>query len=263
MSECPFIWFMEQLIPILNKLQDVAAMVETPILDLPQIVVVGEQSSGKSSVLEGLVGRDFLPRGTGIVTRRPLQLQLIHKKSIGPGPKEWGEFLHLPDRKFTNFNEIRREIEAETTRVSGGNKVFWFWFLIFQRISPQPISLRIYSPNVVTLSLVDLPGLTKVPVGDQPRDIAQRLRELVLEYASRPNALILAVSPANSDLANSDGLRLAREVDPAGERTIGVLTKLDLMDRGTDCADVLRGRIYKLKYFLKFYDNQVRFHWSY
>ena len=72
---------MDQLIPLVNKLQDALAMadVEEPI-DLPQIVVVGSQSSGKSSVLESLVGRDFLPRGSGIVTRRPLILQLINTR---------------------------------------------------------------------------------------------------------------------------------------------------------------------------------------
>jgi dynamin 1-like protein len=90
-------------------------------LDLPQIVVVGSQSSGKSSVLEAIVGRDFLPRGSGmtnfffkksllkstnllgIVTRRPLILQLLNKKYSGSGPKEWGEFLHIPGQKFDNF----------------------------------------------------------------------------------------------------------------------------------------------------------------
>jgi len=114
---------MEQLIPVINKLQDVVAVVETNQLDLPQIVVVGEQSSGKSSVLESLVGRDFLPRGSGIVTRRPLILQLIFKRHLGTGPKEWGEFLHLPGRKFTDFAEIRKEIQADTDRISGSNKV--------------------------------------------------------------------------------------------------------------------------------------------
>uniref|UniRef100_A0A663EL90 dynamin GTPase n=1 Tax=Aquila chrysaetos chrysaetos TaxID=223781 RepID=A0A663EL90_AQUCH len=69
---------MEALIPVINKLQDVFNTVGADIIQLPQIVVVGTQSSGKSSVLESLVGRDLLPRGTGVVTRRPLILQLVH-----------------------------------------------------------------------------------------------------------------------------------------------------------------------------------------
>ena len=61
------------------------------------------------------------------------------------------------------------------------------------------------------------------------------------------NALILAISPANLDLANSDALKLAKAVDPAGDRTIGVITKIDLMDDGTDCLEVLQGSVYPLK----------------
>lgn len=93
----------------------------------------------------------------------------------------------------------------------------------------MPINLRIFSPNVLTLTLVDLPGVTRVPVGDQPRDIEKQIRDMLLKYISKPSCIILAVTAANTDLANSDGLKLAREVDPEGTRTIGVLTKVDLM----------------------------------
>lgn len=102
------------------------------------------------------MGRDFLPRGQGIVTRRPLVLQLINtpipptSTSEAPPYTEWGQFLHV-ERRFTEFNEIRKEIEAETFRVAGQNK----------GISKLPIHLRIYSPHVLDLTLVDLPGLTK------------------------------------------------------------------------------------------------------
>jgi vacuolar protein sorting-associated protein 1 len=89
--------------------------------------------------------------------------------------------------------------------------------------------LRIFSPNVLTLTLVDLPGLTRVPVGDQPRDIEKQIRDMILRYITKPSCIILAVTAANTDLANSDGLKLARDVDPEGSRTIGVLTKVDLM----------------------------------
>jgi replication fork clamp-binding protein CrfC len=114
-------------------------------------------------------------------------------------------------------------------------------------ISPQPINLRIFSPKVLTLTLVDLPGLTKVPVGDQPKDIEKQIRDMILKYITKPNSIILAVTAANSDLANSDGLKLARDVDPEGLRTIGVLTKVDLMDQGTDVIDILAGRVVPLR----------------
>jgi hypothetical protein len=82
------------------------------------------------------------------------------------------------------------------------------------------------------LTLVDLPGLTKVPVGDQPRDIEKQIRDMLMKYISKPACIILAVTAANQDLANSEGLKMAREVDPEGNRTIGVLTKVDLMCAG-------------------------------
>lgn len=140
-----------------------------------------------------------------------------------------------------------RETDAKTGKNAG--------------ISPVPINLRIFSPNVLTLTLVDLPGLTKVPVGDQPKDIEKQIRDMILKYITKPNAIILAVTAANTDLANSDGLKLAREVDPegifnfnscsladnSGNRTIGVLTKIDLMDQGTDVVDILAGRIIPLR----------------
>ncbi|WVW79987.1 hypothetical protein I302_101960 [Kwoniella bestiolae CBS 10118] len=144
------------------------------------------------------------------------------------GNVTYAEFLHI-NRRFTDFEEIRKEIENETYRVAGQNK----------GVSKLPINLKIYGPGVLNLTLVDLPGLTKVPVGDQPTDIERQIKNLVLDYISKPNAVILAVSPANVDLANSDALKLARSVDPRGLRTLGVLTKLDLMDAGTNALDIL------------------------
>ncbi|XP_010874311.2 dynamin-1-like protein isoform X2 [Esox lucius] len=232
---------METLIPVINRLQEVFLTVGAEIIQLPQIVVVGSQSSGKSSVLESLVGRDFLPRGSGIVTRRPLVLQLVNvpplsertQQETGIKAEEWGTFLHSKNQIFTDFQEICKEIEEETERSSGGNK----------GISPEPIYLKIFSPHVLNLTLVDLPGITKVPVGDQPEDIEAQVQQMILSFISNPNSLILSVSPANSDLATSDALKLAREVDPDGRRTLLVVSKLDLMDAGTDALEVLLGRV--------------------
>lgn len=233
---------MEQLIPIINKLQDVFNAVGSDAIALPQITVIGSQSSGKSSVLENIVGRDFLPRGSGIVTRRPLVLQLINipppsDQKKRPPFEEWGEFLHKPNEMFSDFQKIREEIEAETDKLTGSNK----------GVSNKPIRLKIYSPHVLNLTLVDLPGMTRIPVGDQPPDIEKQIRSMILEYISNPNAIILSVSAANTDLANSDGIQLAKEVDPEGNRTIGVITKLDIMDRGTDAFDVLTGKVIPLR----------------
>ncbi|XP_055592609.1 dynamin-1-like protein [Uranotaenia lowii] len=238
---------MEALIPVVNKLQDVFNTVGSDAIQLPQIVVLGSQSSGKSSVIESLVGRTFLPRGTGIVTRRPLVLQLVYTplddrehRSAEHGTvslEEWGRFLHIKNKIFSDFEDIRREIENETDRMAGSNK----------GICPEPISLKIYSNKVVNLTLVDLPGITKVPVGDQPENIEDQIKELLIKYIENPNSIILAVTAANTDMATSESLKMAKECDPDGRRTLAVLTKLDLMDAGTDAIDILCGRVIPVK----------------
>ncbi|CAB3228486.1 unnamed protein product [Arctia plantaginis] len=238
---------MEALIPVINKLQDVFNTVGADAIQLPQIIVLGTQSSGKSSVIESLVGRSFLPRGPGIVTRRPLVLQLVYSpkeskehRSAEEGTvnlEEWGKFLHTKDKIYSDFDAIRQEIERETDRMAGSNK----------GICPEPISLKIFSTRVVNLTLVDLPGITKVPIGDQPEDIENQIRNLIIKYIGNPNSIILAVTAANTDMATSEAIKMSKEVDPDGRRTLAVVTKLDLMDAGTDAIDILCGRVIPVK----------------
>ncbi|XP_061378776.1 dynamin-1-like protein isoform X6 [Danaus plexippus] len=263
---------MEALIPVINKLQDVFNTVGADAIQLPQIIVLGTQSSGKSSVIESLVGRSFLPRGPGIVTRRPLILQLVYSPKDSKEHRsaeevykrqedgndswnplaqltqnifskgtvnldEWGKFLHTKDKIYSDFDEIRKEIERETDRMAGSNK----------GICPEAINLKIYSTRVVNLTLVDLPGITKVPIGDQPEDIENQIRNLIVKYIANPNSIILAVTAANTDMATSEAIKLAKDVDPDGRRTLAVVTKLDLMDAGTDAIDILCGRVIPVK----------------
>uniref|UniRef100_A0A8C6VTN6 Dynamin-2 n=1 Tax=Nothobranchius furzeri TaxID=105023 RepID=A0A8C6VTN6_NOTFU len=219
---------MEDLIPLINKLQDAFSSIgQSCNLDLPQIAVVGGQSAGKSSVLENFVGRLYLKSGLIVVSTFPIPVFSV----------EYAEFLHCKGRKFVDFEEVRMEIEAETDRLTGSNK----------GISPIPINLRVYSPNVLNLTLIDLPGMTKVAVGDQPPDIEHQIRDMLLQFITKESCLILAVTPANMDLANSDALKIAKEVDPQGLRTIGVITKLDLMDEGTDARDILENKLLPLR----------------
>ncbi|KAI9384907.1 hypothetical protein POPTR_012G125300v4 [Populus trichocarpa] len=190
------------VIPIVNKLQDIFAHLGSQsTIELPQVAVVGSQSSGD-----------------------------------GSGEDEWGEFLHLPGKRFYDFSEIRNEIQAETAKEAGGNK----------GVSDKQIRLKIFSPNVLDITLVDLPGITKVPVGDQPSDIEARIRTMIMSYIKKPSCLILAVTAANSDLANSDALQIAGNADPDG-KTIGIITKLDIMDRGTDARNLLLGKVIPLR----------------
>ncbi|ORZ37105.1 Dynamin central region-domain-containing protein [Catenaria anguillulae PL171] len=197
---------MHDLIPVINKVQDILSTIGNSPLDLPQIAVVGSQSSGKSSVLEALSARTFCQRGrasspaarSSSSSNTPCRPRARRRPAA-----EWAEFLHAPGQIFTDFED---------------------------GISSEPIHLKIHSPNVVDLTL--------------PGDIELQIRELIMGYITRPNCVILAVSPANVDLANSDSLKLAREVDPSGNRTLGLLTKLDLMDSGASAADILSGRVY-------------------
>ncbi|CAM6046667.1 unnamed protein product [Sphagnum compactum] len=234
---------MDNLIGLVNRIQRACTAlgdyggegaVQSLWESLPTVVVVGGQSSGKSSVLESIVGRDFLPRGSGIVTRRPLVLQL-HKTD---DKVDYAEFLHMPRKKFTDFGAVRNEISEETDRITGRSR----------QISPVPIHLSVYSANVVNLTLIDLPGLTKIAVEGQSDTIVGDIENMVRSYIEKPNSIILAVSPANQDIATSDAIKIAREVDPEGERTFGVLTKLDLMDKGTNALDVLEGQAYRLQH---------------
>lgn len=145
---------------------------------------------------------------------------------------EWGEFLHLPGQRFFDWDAVRAEIASRTETLAG----------VDRGVVDAPIHLKVTSPRLLELTLVDLPGVTRVPVGDQPADIEEQVRRLCLKYIENENSIILAITAANTDLSNSDALQLAKLVDPQGRRTVGVLTKLDLMDHGTDCVDVLMNR---------------------
>eukprot|EP01018_Ginkgo_biloba_P021058 Gb_39563 [translate_table: standard] len=153
-------------------------------------------------------------------------------------------------------------LSAETEREAGANK----------GVSDKQIRLKIFSPYVLNINLVDLPGISKVPVGDQPTDIEARIRTMILSYIKHATCIILAVSPANSDLVNSDALQMARLADPDGKcicqvhwdcrsrfsnnrrdykgdrsSQIKFYCQLDIMDRGTDACNFLLGKVIPLR----------------
>lgn len=208
-------------------------------INLPRICVVGTQSAGKSSVLESIVGFDFLPRGEGVCTRRPLEMRLVHLHDKEATPFAYFGESNGHDRvKISDFCEVKREIEHLTNEIAGVNK----------GIIDSPIILTIHSPLCPDLTLIDLPGITRVPLrgSDQGEDIEQVTKSMSLRYASDPRTIILAVIPANVDITASDALSIARTADPQGLRTIGVITKIDLMDRGSDAIRILKGKDYNL-----------------
>ena len=218
----------KKMIEIRNILSQVG---QSGALTLPSIVVIGSQSSGKSSVLEAIVGHEFLPKGSNMVTRRPIELTLINTPGINT---EYGEFTQLGLGKITDFSQIQKTLTDLNLAVPAS-----------ECVSDDPIRLSIYSPNVPDLSLIDLPGYIQVVGSDQPLELKQKISDLCDKYIQPPN-VILAISAADVDLANSTALRASRRVDPRGERTIGVITKMDLVeaDRG---ASILTDKKYPLR----------------
>ena len=221
---------LRKLINLIDQLRDCGV---NEYIKLPRICSLGTQSSGKSSVLESIVGLDFLPRGDGVVTRRPLELRLCHINSGEP----WAIFEERKGTKFTDFVKVRETIEALTDEVCKTNK----------NIIDKPIVLNVYSQTCPDLTLVDLPGVTRVPIGDQPKNIEEITKNMARRYVDDPLTIILCVIAANSDIATSDGLMLAKEIDTSGTRTLGVLTKLDIMDAGTDARKALMNEEIPLK----------------
>ena len=147
---------LRKLINLIDQLRDCGV---NEYIQLPRICSLGTQSSGKSSVLESIVGLDFLPRGDGVVTRRPLELRLCHINRGEP----WAIFEERKGQKFTDFNKVREMIETLTDEVCKEDK----------NIVDKPIILNVYSQTCPDLTLVDLPGVTRVPVGKQPKNIEQ------------------------------------------------------------------------------------------
>ncbi|SPO45474.1 probable MGM1 - Mitochondrial GTPase related to dynamin [Moesziomyces antarcticus] len=210
-----------KLIEVRNILKDIDH--ESDQLTLPSIVVIGSQSSGKSSVLEAIVGHEFLPKGNNMVTRRPIELTLIHtpaqpgRAAIKDTLVEYAEFPGLGLGRITDFSHVQKTLYDLNMAVPAA-----------ECVSDEPIELRIHSPHVPDLTLIDLPGYVQIASMDQPDELRERIQTLCQKYIQEPN-IILAVCAADVDLANSPALRASRQVDPLGLRTIGVVTKMDLV----------------------------------
>ncbi|XP_036386684.1 interferon-induced GTP-binding protein Mx-like [Megalops cyprinoides] len=202
---------------------------------LPTIAVIGDQSSGKSSVLEALSGVQ-LPRGTGVVTRCPLELILINSEDT-----DWeGEILYRHKSiKLDSPEQVCEEIKNAQNRLAGENC----------EISHERITVQIKSKTTPDLTLIDLPGITRVAMGGQPDDIATRIKSLIYEYIMNKETINLVVIPCTADITTAEALQMAQEVDPEGERTIGVLTKPDLVDKGMEerILSIIRNELIPLK----------------
>lgn len=206
----------EKVRPLMDKIDKVRVALSGDVEDIvfPTVVVVGDQSSGKSTLLEALSLIE-LPKGSGTVTRCPLVLRL--RKST-----ESNEYHLQGENTRIKLNpdklNIPKYIENETIKLAGTNK----------QIVTQMIELEIESPAVCDLTVVDLPGISRNPIADQPKDIHSQTTNLIRRFIKPEGTIILCVFPANVDVATVESFTLAKEVDPTGVRTIGVITKSDL-----------------------------------
>lgn len=225
---------------------------------VPNIVVIGDQSASKSSVLESLSGIS-LPRGQNITTRCPLVMRLTHIETVNLEDKnkdnkpeeqklEEEEEEELKQEKnnikqsnfcFSSYNyaiiglepnvgerirleQIKDKIEEYTQKIAGKNT----------GVSQQPIYLTVYRPDGPDLTLVDLPGITRTPIGDQPKDIYKQIKNMIYSFIRCEESIILNIMPATVDLSTCECMMMSKEVDPEGNRTIGVVSKVDLAERG-------------------------------
>ncbi|XP_019214275.1 interferon-induced GTP-binding protein Mx-like isoform X2 [Oreochromis niloticus] len=211
----------EKVRPLIDLIDSLRSLGVEKDLALPAIAVIGDQSSGKSSVLEALSGV-ALPRGGGIVTRCPLELKMTRKKE---GEAWYGKISYRDFEEKIKEPELVEKMIREAQLKLVGNEV---------GISSELISLEIASPDVPDLTLIDLPGIARVAVDGQSADIGDKIKTMIQTVISKQETINLVVVPCNVDIATTEALNMAKLVDPDGERTLGVLTKPDLVDKGTE-----------------------------
>ncbi|KAF8038492.1 hypothetical protein BT93_B1133 [Corymbia citriodora subsp. variegata] len=207
---------MRPLLNAIDRLRNLMVMEER--IHLPTIVVVGDQSSGKSSVLESLAGIN-LPWGQGICTRVPLIMQLQDDPQADR-PELYLEFNGkvVP----TDEDNIAKAINDATDEIAGHGK----------GVSNTPLTLVIKKYGIPDLTMIDLPGITRVPLHGQPENIYEQISEMIMEYIRPEESVILNVLSATVDFSTCDSIRMSQMVDKTGRRTLAVVTKADKAPEG-------------------------------
>lgn len=211
----------------LDAMESIRNDLGTDGVEVPGVVVAGSQSSGKSSVLESLSGIR-LPSGTSITTRVPLILRLERRPVQKPFAiiHDTADLTH--GEHIDDLEHIPGKIEEYTKRIAGDNG----------SVLDIPIHLKVIQPDGPTITIIDLPGITHMSIDDIQKDIHSQTVNLVKKYISNEHMIILCVVPALDDFANSEAIKLSKEIDAHGKRTIGVITKIDL------CPDDITDKIH-------------------
>lgn len=222
--------FEQSIRPCLDLIDGLRAIGIEKDLPIPQIAVMGDQSSGKSSVLESLSTIPF-PRGSGLVTRCATQLTMKRSAPNSPWQGRLSVSSSPPDDQpegtgeLNSPDEISERIEQLTnylTSLSGGD------------FSGHSIVIEVTAPNVPDLTIVDLPGIVRTTTSGQSSTVIHEVNALIEKYLRQSRTIVLAVIPANVDIATVGILEDAQRYDPTGERTFGVITKPDLVDQGAE-----------------------------
>ena len=230
--------FQRDIRPVLDVVDKIRAQgVTEENIQLPTIVVVGDQSSGKSSVLESLAGIT-LPRGQGIATRVPLVLRLQSCKREEESIIKM-DYGSVKEKKIIGEEAIEAAINEATNVLAGNSK----------GVKDSPIQLYIRKPNAPDLTMVDLPGITRVPVHGQPQDIYEQISAMIMQYITPEESIILNVLSAQVDFPTCESIRMSQQVDKEGKRTLAVVTKVDKSPEGllekvtTDAVNIGLGYI--------------------
>jgi len=216
---------MNEFIDLTEKIEEAGIK---DYIELPRFCVIGENKCGKSSLIENILNLDFLPL---VDTKRPIIIEINHIKDDNKAYATLKESNSI--QKYYDFSQLQLELN----NILGGNNYYSNRFEI--DLLEGPLYINIFSPNLPSITIIDLPPIIKkyfISSCDRTEEISQKL---AYNYIDNESTIILCVIPANSDYESNYGLTMAKEIDIGGKRTLGLVTKIDIMDLGTNCLQLL------------------------